>query len=70
MLGQYSEIEDEDSFMETIGLSIRTYLPPADRRQPYRNSFHWIINYGAVPAYPVVLIIDQVSSLNSKDYFF
>ena len=38
MLGQCSEIEDEDSLMEIIELSIRTYLPRADRRQSYRNS--------------------------------
>ena len=38
ILGQCSEIEDEDSFMETIELSIRTYLPRVGQRQPYRNS--------------------------------
>ena len=38
ILGQCSEIEDEDGFMETIELSIRTYLPRVDQRQPYRNS--------------------------------
>ena len=38
ILGQCLEIEDEDSFMETIELSIRAYLSRADQRQPYRNS--------------------------------